>query len=269
MALTRPILVSRTRRKASRSVRKVIPLIGAVVVACVCIWSLLPVSDVRFIDLRGVTWTSREEIQLAISQGMSGRVVGLVPRTRWLFSSTASMKDALGEIPTLSEINVWKIFPGTITVHVKEDRAWATMFVAGKTYVVGTQGQMLGDVSTDTANALGLGVEVIRGEISESERYGIGEHLFIEERARAIERWNKEMKLQGFLPSVWKFSSPHAPDVSVALIDGWELRIDPTAEPTKVLPQVRRVLDEVVKDRKSSLQSIDARSTTALYPRFK
>lgn len=268
MALSRPIMVSRTRRRASRSLRRLIPIALIFIVVLGLLWSVLPVSDVKAIDLRGVTWTNRQEIQVAISQGMSGHAFGVIPKTRWLFASTASMKAALTNISTLSGVNVWKFVPGIITVHVTEPAPWAIVFISGRTYVIGPRGHILGEIGEEEITGIS-DTAILRGEVLEGAPYGIGENLFIDDRARELDRWNSVLRERGFTPVVWKFTTPHAPDVTISLADGWELRIDPTTDPKTILPQVQRVLDEVVKERKPSLQSLDARSTTALYPRFK
>jgi cell division septal protein FtsQ len=227
--------------------------------------------SVNVIEIEGTEMVNAKEIESTITEKISGKFLGIIPKNNLLFiGKKGTVKYLLNKFNRLENVQIERIFPEKIKIRV-EEKKFVLVFITGdRSYLIDEKGVAWPKNNFEISKAE---EENLAKLTDESGKTIADEKTAIEiEFIKYIQATKDGIENEVGLEINNNFFTPYmiSGDLDVETKDGWEIRLNREINLEKSLKILKSVLgNEIKKEDIPNLEYLDLRINNKVYYKLK
>lgn len=226
-----------------------------------------PLFTIRNIIINDVPSRPTEErLRQIVSQVAAQRPLYILPASNLLFFSTTQARQAIAQEFYTEELSFVRHWPNVVKVNFSSNIIVGSWQAGGSYFLLDRRGTLVQQLESDSSETTLITVV----EQDPPER-NLGDHVTTEEVADFLGRLNQgwQAQLDDVPLDYVQFSPQSLPTIQVFTAGGWYVNLSTQADLGAQLVNLRRLLDEKIKQDQAKLQYIDVRFGSRLFYKLK
>jgi len=223
----------------------------------------LRISEFRIgkILIEGNVTLGKEELSASIANYLDGKYLDIFVRDNiFVIPKKDIKKRLLTDYPRLKEVTLFRDFPNSLLVELKERTPTALL-------CVGKQCSFLDEEGFIFEQAPFFSGDTYVKFYDEGEIQGVKNRLLTDTQFKGIIEFIKQLKLEDVNTSKITLNKEGLYDISV--LEGWKLKLNNNIDLDIALENLKLVLDRQIKDNRENLNYIDLRIDNKVFYKFK
>jgi cell division septal protein FtsQ len=204
-----------------------------------------------------------------INSDLSGKYWNIFPKNNLLLARIGNTEKYLREeFKKIETVEIYRKFPDTLMVKIKERSAVILWCTGGPCYIIDEKGYAYTGINLEQQE--NLPADLIKMVDTSAHPVALGEKTLDESLVAYLSNLRNELKKPDIeIEDEWHTPSPVSEDIEIITKEGWRLIFSTEINPSKSLRTLKTFLNEELKEDRSKLEYADLRVEDKVFYKMK